>query len=225
LLTLSRDLPEIVETSLVVAALLCVRNERHRVATMCLVLAVLAKETALPVAMAAFLGWFFFAPGHAFRPRWHTSAIPLVVYLSWQGWLSHVWQYSLSSDVHNNVGFPLKGFLGFARSLLPPANHFQLVWLVEIIFMLCFVICVAHASRRAVVGPHVVIAWYLDVVLVFSLTRSVWVEDVAFLRAFTDCYVLGVLILMGSRWYWSMAVLFGGMLGWGLLAAEVLAVR
>jgi hypothetical protein len=62
------------------------------------------------------------------------------------------------------------------------------------------------------------VSWALCAVLALFLSGAVWVEDWAFLRAVSEFYVLGAIIVLGSpsrwRWFifpWSLAL-------WGFLS-------
>ena len=56
----------------------------------------------------------------------------------------------------------------------------------------------ALLRRRATVERRVRVAWVLYLILACSLTRLVWSNDWAFLRALSELYVMGVLILLST---------------------------
>ncbi len=201
LFTLSRDLTEIVEVGFLLAGLLLIRRGKHLLATLLLTLAVLTKETSLLVpvgAMLARLAAVWQGKG-AKGFTWRLSLLPLITYGIWQLVLFYRWeQLPLYGGIYN-LGLPLSGFVKFFLSTAALATESQRLWFVECCFILVFAVCVAYALGSTTAWTHEKLSWSLYVILVSLLTRSIWVEDWAFLRALSEFYVLGAIIVIGSR--------------------------
>ena len=75
-----------------------------------------------------------------------------------------------------------------------------LQWSFGSVFLAVFGGCAAWCLWRSSAPGHMRIAWPLYVGLALSLGQIVWIEDWAFLRALTEFYLLGaILMLTGPR--------------------------
>jgi hypothetical protein len=218
-----RDLTEITELCFILATFTCIRLNLQRRAIIFLVFAVLTKETALLTAIALLISprvdkWY-----HIFKPRLYL--LPIFLFGIWQGWLYYQWGWSLSRDLQNNIGYPLIGYLSFFRETTLLSNHWQHVWFIELCLIMAFTIVVVYTCFTAYVSADEKLSWIFYLILVYLLTRSVWVEDWAFLRACSEFYLFGVMILLNSRTKWQNVVLVVGILCWPLLAIDIFSMR
>jgi len=94
LLTMSRDLTEIVETSLVLGGIALILMTRNRLAVIVFALAVLAKELALIVPVAVFLHR---ATTRRLKVGDALLLAPAFVFVGWKMYLFHLWRLPLSS--------------------------------------------------------------------------------------------------------------------------------
>lgn len=201
LLTLSRDLTEIVEVDFLLAGLLLIRRGRHLLATLLVTLAVLTKETSLLVPVGVMLACLAGAwQGKGAKGfTWRLSLFPLITYGMWQVFLFSRWEQLPLRGGSHLLGLPLKGFVKFFLSTAALATESQRLWFVECCFILVFAVCVAYALGSTTAWTHEKLSWSLYVILVSLLTRSIWVEDWGFLRALSEFYVLGAIVVIGSR--------------------------
>ena len=201
LLTLSRDLAEILEVGFLLAGLLLIRRGNHRAATILLTLAALTKETSLlvPVSLIfAALAGTWQGKGTRELP-WRLSLVPLITYGVWQVLLSYRWErIPLSGGMHN-LGWPLSGFIRFFLSTAALNTESQRLWFTELWFIIVFAVSVVFAFGSTVARTHEKLSWVLYITLAALLSRSIWAEDWAFLRALSEFYVLGAIIVIGSR--------------------------
>jgi hypothetical protein len=195
------DLNEIVAGTLLLAGLLMIRRQRIGAAAALLALAVLARETTLLAALA-YLPW-------AIRPelkarRMLVWAAPLVTYAIWQIVLRQRWGEFPIRAGEVNMGAPLMGLISFVGSVLKFQGKFDVRWLVELSGLAMF----AGAAAWAVAGKirdwsgfdgYVSTAWLLYGGLALAFSREIWSNDWAFLRALSEFYLLGVIVLM-SAW-------------------------
>jgi hypothetical protein len=189
-------LAEPVAVALCVGGLLLLRHDRPLSAAVALTLAVLAKETTLLVPVAVLLA----SPRTGGCRRAVVSGVPLAVWAAWQLALLSRWgQLPLLAGA-GNVGVPLAGLIEFLGAIFPPSGRFHVRWLVEIAAVAVIGVAVTWVllRRRATVERRVCVAWVLYLILACSLTSLVWSNDWAFLRALSEFYVLGVLILLSA---------------------------
>ena len=200
LLTLTRDLVELTEVTLIVGSLLLLRRGRHVPATLLLVLALLAKETALLVAAGAALAYAADGlRGRGGRVRWHYFAAPLAVFVLWQAILFYNWGEVPVFAGRINLGAPLKGFAGLFAYAAEYQTPLQRRVLPELLYLVAFASAVLYCLRAGLADAHEIIAWLLYGALALLLSRAVWVEDWTFLRAVTEFCVVGALVLVGGR--------------------------
>jgi hypothetical protein len=222
LLTLARDLGEIVEAAFVLGAVLCVMKRRHAWAAGLLALAVLAKETALLVAAAGFVAWL---AGRRRRPAEVRSSLfllPFSVFALWQVLLARIWGASPARDIQNNVGMPLLSFVRFSSDAFGLNGDFHVKQSIELLLILSLTASAAFSFRAAGCLRLVKASWLLYGALVFSLTGMVWCVDWAFFRAFSECYAFGAMILLTARPPVGMRVFPFWFAGWIALALIVL---
>lgn len=201
-MTLSRDLTEITEAWLLLAGILCVTRGRFSAAAVWLSLAMLARETALGVAVAigvanaAYRVLFRAAP----RVPWRVAAVPLAVFVCWQAFLAYRWgEFALQAG-GGNLDAPLRGLVTLLTRVIFERSAPHDLWLGQIVFFVVFSGCAACCLWRSSAAGHMRIAWALYAGLALSLGQVVWVEDWAFLRALTEFYLLGaILMLTGPR--------------------------
>jgi hypothetical protein len=202
LFTLRRDLLEILEITLVLSSLLLIRRSKPVVATLFLSLAVLAKETALLIAIAALLVYAFeWWKGKVVRTlRWYYFAVPLSIFLLWQVVLFYNWgDLPIYASGSSNLGIP---FVAPARLLLNVTvmqTWFQRQTFIELIFLCGFSLAILYHLRSTAATSLERIACLLYLLLAVSLGRSVWTEDWTFFRAVSQFCALGTIAIIGSQ--------------------------
>jgi hypothetical protein len=131
LFSLTRNLVEILEVSLLLGSLLLLRRGRPLLATLSLSLAVLTKETALLVAVAAMVAyaWQWWRTKSAGIIRWYYFAVPIALFILWRGFLSFHWgSFAAYSSGNSLLGLAVRraGFLslrdGVVRNQMAPAD-------------------------------------------------------------------------------------------------------
>jgi hypothetical protein len=221
ILTIARDLTEILEGLFVLAALLALRRQRWLLGTGLLVTAVLAKETALLLAGAIFLAWLDSVRRAEKGVTWYVGVVPLLFYVIWQLFLQFWWQASLAADVQNNIGLPFAGIVEVASSF-QTFERFERIWVAEAVVLgvvggVTAVLLNSSQARR-----YEKLAWLLCSLLLIMLTRSVWVEGWAFLRAASLFYLLAAVLLIQTDRREAQVLLFLiSSVGWVLLASDI----
>jgi hypothetical protein len=199
-----RDLTELLAACLLLASLLLVRHRRHVFATVLLVMAVLARESSLLVALAGLLVSLAGAWTGKNRAalRWHTWVVPIAVYGAWQLLLAYQWGHI---PVGGTGAFGRASQLGtfgpqvFAAFFLEAgqlATYVHRIRFAEACFLLAFAISVASALRSTGAYAHEQVAWLLSVGL--ALAFKGWFTGTQ-IRSFAEFYCVGAIILVGSR--------------------------
>lgn len=201
------DLTEIVEIAFLLGGLLLVKKKRFGWASLCLCLAVLAKETALPAAMAVavaslFLQWKSRAKTGSFDVTVLFLLTPLAIYFALQFVLWRVWGTMPLAMGSGNLSFPLSHlsvYLADAVSSpwqnLSSLEKFRSIGLVGIISFMALVLFHIQRSQAA---RYLKVAWLMFAFLFFCLSDFVLSVDTHFSRAFSECFVLGILLLMSA---------------------------
>lgn len=200
LLTLSRDTVEIFEATIVLGCLLLLRRGKPLLASVLLALAVLTKETAVLVAVAA-------APVYVVErkrqrqnsPPLYFIAIPLLVFALWQFILFQNWgEFPIRASEGANLGMPFAGVFAALRAS-GFQRPFQLRKFSELIFLLAFGVAVLYLLRSGRSTSHEIASWVLVALLSIVLGTSVWIEDWTFMRVLSLFYILGATIIIGSE--------------------------
>jgi hypothetical protein len=222
LLTLSRDLTEIVEVCCVLGAVHSVRRGRQWWGAGLLTLAILAKETALLVAAGAFLAWLAGRRRPSVEVKPQVFLVPFAVFAVWQTWLVWTWGSGPAKEIQSNVGLPLASFAPFVAEVFGVTGAFRLKTSIEVFLILLLIGSAAFALRSTRGMRLEKASWLLYSALVVSLTRSVWCEDWAFFRAFSECYLFGAMILLFAARAVGATVISFWLAGWIALALIVL---
>jgi hypothetical protein len=203
LLSLARDLTEILEVTLLLSGLLLLRRRRQLWAALLLASAVLTRETAVGAVLVLWLAPVWGGRGKR-KVAWPVAVIPLATFCLWQGLLFWRWgQFSVGASTRR-LGLPFGGILGSCLENAHSRGGLPLLWLTEVTFLLALAVAVLSSLRASAASVVEKASWALYAALALFLTRAVWLEDWAFLRVVSEFYVLGAVVLVGtgSKWRW-----------------------
>lgn len=201
ILILARNLTEILEISLLMGCLLSIRKERQVLATIFLTLAIFAKETALLLSVGLLFSYLF-PKGNKTndnRIKWYLFGIPLFSYCAWQSFLFLHWHQFPVFSGGNQLGLPFVGLINFVLSNLSLKTITQGFFLGEFLFIIVFTFCVVQSFSSATAWRHEKYSWVFYGVLMAILTDAIWLEDWGFLRALSDFYILGWVIILSAE--------------------------
>jgi hypothetical protein len=199
LLTLSRDLVDLLEVTLLVGSLLLLRRGRPVWAAVLLTLAVLTKETALIVAGAAILIYVFdWRNGQEARRRWYYFTLPIVIFLTWQTALRINWGEFPIIAGKSALDIPSAGLFRLLLDVLTLRTPLQRRLFPELILLAVFTSGVIYHLRLTAAAAREIFSWLLYLLLVLSASRVVWIDDWAYLRASSELSVLGAIIIIGA---------------------------
>lgn len=200
-LSLVRDLSEILAAGMLLGSLVALRCRAHNLATTFIVLAVLARETAMLAVAGAFgaLVYQRFVTRSEFALPVRFVVVPSAVFVSWQIVMFFNWG-TLTAVGVRAFDAPVIAFVDFLRSVAAFDTYVRKVWLIEVLGLIVFGGSVLWATLRSI-GDSLYerTSWLLYTILILTLGRAVWVEDWAFLRATSEFYTFGTAVLLGSR--------------------------
>jgi hypothetical protein len=204
-LVLARDLADLLAAALLLAGVLALDHRRPVLAAATLTLAGLTRESTLVLPVALAILWTVEAirrrtagaAGDRSPVQAVTFAVPLGVVLAWQLVLWRAWGVAPLAQGSQRLGLPFAGIWEFTRGAMQFGAFPLVVQFAELVFVVAAAVAVAWSLPRSSAPAHEKLAWALGLGVVVLLSRSVWVEDWAFLRALAEPYLLGTLVLLG----------------------------
>jgi hypothetical protein len=214
LIALTHDTTEILAAALLLAACAAWLYRRWATVALFIALASLTRETAIlaGAGLCAVQLWRLVRPSGSrrdyFAAAWSVAA--LMPFLIWRHVITLLWRDSPQAHgVAHNAGWPVAGWVqallanllnrpvGFAGQ---PRDLSMRVTMVAGIFVLAwFSLRTMHAARAAMRRNEtagLAAAWLLILALMLVLTANgPLVDPTAYFRAFTECWVLGWLLL------------------------------
>lgn len=133
------------------------------------------------------------------RNPWYYFALPIVIFLIWQSVLRVNWGEFPILAGKSNMGIPFSSFIGLFLDSSSLQTPLQRRIFPELILLSVFALGVIYHLRSSVATVHEILSWFLYLALALSLSRAVWAEDWAFLRAVSEFCVLGIIIVIGAN--------------------------
>jgi hypothetical protein len=215
--TLSRDLTEIVASSLLLAGLLRLHQSRNGFSVICLTLSVLARETTLIVPVAILVRKVLSYPKASKRRDVLLHTIPIVVYATWRAYLRWAWTGVRDIPIFGGaIGLPFGGLTNlWFRAIANPESSL-VIWCAETCLLAFLAVRSLQILHQYPEFSAEKIALLLYLALAVCLTPSFWVEDQAFLRVTTEIFLIGSLAMLLDRTSipkaiglsWIMAAIF-----------------
>ena len=147
--------------------------------------------------------------------------MPLGVALAWQLVLWRTWGVAPLAQGSERLGPPFAGIWHFTRDAFQFGAFPLVVRLAELVFVVAAALATAWSLPRSTALRHEKLAWAMGLAVAVLVSRSVWVEDWAFLRALTEPYLLGTLVLLGRPDQRGLPIFVAG----ALLCLSVAAVH
>lgn len=200
-ISVERFLSEPLSCLLLLLSLLCLIHRKCAWGGIALALAVLARETALVVALAISVIWVLQSALYLKVGRWRAPGpvywLPaFLTYIFWQIWLLDSWSASTfsSTEQANLLVLPLTGIVASFRVLLTELSLANTYFLLMMLATISWTVTVAFVFRRAQ-GPFRWI-WLAYLALATLMGTAVWTNSFAFLRTTTELNVIGMLIYL-----------------------------
>ncbi len=216
LLSLARDLTEILAAFLLLAAFLMIRREKHSLATVLLSLAVLSRQSPIVVSFAAMIVFFssFFVADRTPRIKWHFFLFPAIIYFTAGFFISYNWHESFSPGGHRQFVFPFFGFIQHVVLLAKGKVTFSRAWIPEVCLLGVFTLAVITSFRSSKANPFEKVSFLLFFFLMSMMPHQIWREDWGFLRIFSEFYILGAIILLGADTKFKLHIFSAWFLLW-----------
>jgi len=194
LFTLARDLSEITAAAFVLGGLVLWQRKRLAGAALAFTLAVLARETALLVPIGISVG--IWIESRSKDIAWLFAAA--VAFGLWQLALANQWGV-LPFEASNALAAPFTGMAKFVSAYIPPDGAVALSYLAGAAYLSGIVAVAAISIRGREANRALSTTWALYLALATVLSWSVWIEDIAFLRATTELQIFSVLLIAYRR--------------------------
>ena len=224
LFTFSRNLTEIVAITFLLSGITHFFYKQYVLSGLLLSLAILGKETTLlvPISMCIAMITDYKKINKSVL---FAGLLPVLVYGSWQLWLSQNWSDKWILGIQNNIGVPFLGIISFVRKLhfLPKTLQFGSV--IELILVITFIVFTTISIRKTSIPKFLKISWLLYCMLVVSLTSTVWVEDIAFMRAISELFTVGTILLIYTNSNIFRYILPFGMIVWFYMCIDIIKFR
>ena len=186
ILSLSRNLTEIVESCFLLAGLLFIRKGKPLVAVILLMLAILARESALIMAGAILLSVMVASryPSEGVRARdagqgvkWYFLILPFAGYVIWNLILFYHWQQLPLSGGTRHLGVPFSGMIHFFVSIVSQLPQARRLFSIEFVYLI-YVACLAgYGLRSSFAAPFEKAGWICYTILMLLLTDIMWESD------------------------------------------------
>jgi len=214
LIALTHDTTEILAAALLLGGIAAWMTRRFAVAAALFAAATLTRETAILVIFGLLLSaaWRVARPRDGERPwpeaAWAAAA--LLPFLAWQHYVTMIWRDAPQGHgVAHNAGWPLVGItqtvlanlLGRAVGLAHAPRNLtsRATVLLSVIVLVWFCVRTVRACvplARSSPQSRLAAGWLLVLALMTLLTANgPWIEPTAYFRAFTECWVLGWVML------------------------------
>jgi hypothetical protein len=211
IVSLTHDTTEIVACAFLLAALDAYLRGRIAGYAILATLATLTRETSI----VFFFGVFCFEVIAAMRTAdrresWHTSwprlvltALPLVPFPIWRQLQFLLWAQSpLTDAARDNMSWPLAGFVDAIAGTISCASfgggHLALrgyaLAAIALLAVFCGMVLLRVPAAFRTPGMAPLAAGWLPLLALIMLLTGPWVQT-AFLRAFSECFVVGCMIL------------------------------
>jgi hypothetical protein len=194
LFSLTRDLTEILGVMFLLAGIIRLGQSSGNIGpTILFTLAIFTRETSFLAVVALAIAFIL---SKTYR-RWPVVIIPLTSFALWQIALWSKWgQFPILAG-QQNIGIPGQGLTTFIRSL-ERTNFMHQVWMLELGLVVMFAAAAAYSLCTTKGTLHHILIWLGYGVLVLSLTRHVWIEDLAYMRAISEFFLFSLLFVIAG---------------------------
>jgi len=206
LLTLSRDLAEIVASMFAMGAIWAISARRNITAAILITCAALTREPTLLLAFALAGAWLI---ERLLRRERRIAPVvfltPIVIDVLWQIFLTARWGTSPLRSGAPAMALPFVEFARFFAASVPRRIQQQRLYFLECLLLVSTVLTVVMMWRRTRTPLEWRFAWLGYLALASILPHTIWLEDYGFLRIFSDLFVVSAVIIIastnGARWF------------------------
>ncbi|HEX3068302.1 MAG TPA: hypothetical protein VHX14_06985 [Thermoanaerobaculia bacterium] len=225
LLTLSRDLAEIVASMFAMGAIWAISARRNVTAAILLTCAALTREPTLLLAFALAGAWLI---ERLLRRERRVAAVvfltPVIVDVLWQVFLTIRWGVSPLRSGAPATALPFVEFARFFAASAARRTQEQRINFLECLFLAAVMMAVVWIWRRTRAPIEWRLAWLGYLALAAILPHTIWMEDYGFLRIFADLFLVSAVMIIASAssMRWLTLIAAGGL--WYHLAKYLVSV-
>ncbi len=210
LLTLSRDLAEIVASMFAMGAIWAISARRNVTAAILLTCAALTREPTLLLAFALAGAWLI---ERLLRRERRIAPVvfltPIVTDVLWQIFLTIRWGVSPLRSGAPATALPFVEFARFFAASAARRTQEQRINFLECVFLAAVMMAVVWIWRRTRAPIEWRLAWLGYLALAAILPHTIWMEDYGFLRIFADLFLVSAVMIIASassmRWLTLLA--------------------
>jgi hypothetical protein len=223
--SISRDLTEITAAAFLIFGLYAYRRHRWWLSGVCLLGAVLSKETAAyVVAIIAATRLYDWLAHRGRRPLGATDiawGVPLLGFVAWQLLVYRgTGSLPLGGSGKANLGVPFLGPIdGFRHYIDALPSVVSTYWLAELALLTAIAVAAGLSIRLSDAPAHERVAWAAVVLLALIASPGIWLGDVGF-RSLDDVYLFSWIVLLATP---RRLGPLGGLIGctWLVVAVEL----
>lgn len=198
-ISLGLDTAEVMASALGLAALLALERERYVWASTLFTAAMLTRETTLLFVIGIAVARLVLRLTDARRIPAHVFMTPLTGYFLWQLALWWWWgALPLRQGSGVDITFPLLGLMQAAPDWPSTSGTQAAFHYILLAAIIVFVVEVVRNLSSSAAPEHLRIGAAFAVILCVLLSDDIWLHHWGFLRAFTELYLLGGMVLLGS---------------------------
>jgi hypothetical protein len=216
LLSLSRDLTEIVAACFVLATLLSLRKDKPVIATVLLSAAIFTRETAALVAISGALIYCLNITKQRNWQKvpWYFFTVPILCFSCWEVFLFFHWGNIPLVGEAQKIRVPFTGVIRIFSTLLPPTKPAETFYLFELLFIIITLYLAGISLQSSSSDMHIKTTWVLYLILMSLHKQTIWCEDWSFFRLFTECYMFSLLLALGTKTRLLLPYAFFAFLVW-----------
>lgn len=218
-LSLSRNLPEIVASFFVVLFFYFFENKNFFLSIVSLSLAVLSKETILlfPLSMVVLCVFYFFRRKYQEGAELlKISLLPLVVWIIWQLVMYFIWREFPVKYGVDNFGLPLLGIYTYLNQIIFFPEKYRILFMSIFIFVFVFslsIILSLKSIKNSPINLLLKIVWFLYLFEIILATNKLW-DNVNPLRVYPEFFITGFMILFNSKSMFKVPVSIFSIILW-----------
>lgn len=196
--SVARDLAEPLAAALLLTGLVLLRRERSTWAALALTGAVLTRETTAIVPIGLAVVWLIGTIRRSKTRPAREFLTPFVVFGAWQLFLYGRWNKIAMFANENAVDPPFVGLANQVRRYVSDLTSSAGLSLIEIGLVVALFVAAVFVIRSSKLLPHERWAFAAAVLGVALFDKNIWYDHAHYLRALTEFYVTGALIVLAG---------------------------
>lgn len=217
LMSVSRDLSEVLATFFVVGAIYFILNKKALLFTLFTIFALLTRETEI-VILGPVILWIVINKEIKLSARL-LSILPIVAIGTWKLVVIQNWYPNYESPMQN-LSFPLWGFVHSFWLNLQVSSIKEIIELVFWIAYAVLIIAIFTKSIKQILSQKNVLNTPFPIVIIatilfsFIFSEAIYIDDWAFVRVLTSAIVVALLYLakenqISKSWIFSLLIISG----------------